>query len=105
MKVKWGKTQKFVLGSYGSCAMHSIIVQQSCISKYEVVQAADNKGKFQTGRKCCKNFNQREITHRQYEVEFWFFHTAFCITVTNTNAKFHVNQFRPIFSYHLCRSM
>ena len=63
MKVKWGKTQKFVLGSYGSCAMHSIIVHQSCISKYEVVQAADNKGKFHTGRKCCKNFNQREITH------------------------------------------
>ena len=47
---------------------------------------------FQTSRKCCKNFNQREITHRQYEVELWFFYTALCIIATNTNAKFQVNQ-------------
>ena len=47
---------------------------------------------FQTSRKCCKNFNQREITHRHYEVQLWFFHTALCIIATNTNAKFQVNQ-------------
>ena len=35
---------------------------------------------------------QREITHRQYEVELWFFHTALCIIATNTNVKFLVNQ-------------
>ena len=39
-----------------------------------------------------KNFNQREVTHRPYEVELWFFLTALCIIATNTNAKFLVNQ-------------
>ena len=58
--------------------------------KFEDVQAVDNKVIFQTSRKCCKKFNQREITHRQ--VELWFFHTALCIIATNTNAKFQVNQ-------------
>ena len=43
-------------------------------------------------RKCCKKFNQREIAHRQDEVELWFFHTALGIIATNTNAKFQVNQ-------------
>ena len=47
---------------------------------------------FQTRRKCCKNINQREIAHRQYKVELWFFHTALCIIATNTNAKFQVIQ-------------
>ena len=47
---------------------------------------------FQTSRKCCKNVNQREITHRQYEVESWFLQTALCIIATNTNANFKVNQ-------------
>ena len=46
--------------------------------KYEHVQAVDDKFIFQTSRKCCKNFNQREISHRQYEVKLWFFHTALC---------------------------
>ena len=89
MKVKWGNNSKFVLGSYGSCAMHSIIFQQSCISN---VQAVDDKVSFQTSRKCYENFNQREITQRQYEVQLRYFHPAFCITATNTNAKFHVDQ-------------
>ena len=31
--------------------------------KFENVQAVDDKDIFQTSRKCCKNFNQREITH------------------------------------------
>ena len=44
--------------------------------KFEDVQAVDDKVIFQTSRKCCKNFNRREITHRQYEVELWFFHIA-----------------------------
>ena len=60
--------------------------------KFEDVQAVDDKSIFQTSRKCCKNFNQREITHRKYEVALWFFHTALCIIATNTNAKFQVNQ-------------
>ena len=60
--------------------------------KFEHVQAVDDEVIFQTSRKCCKNFNQREITHRHYEVELWFFHTALCIIATNTNAKFQVNQ-------------
>ena len=59
--------------------------------KFEHVQAVDDKVIFQTSRKC-KNFNQREITHRHYEVQLWFFHTALCIIATNTNAKFQVNQ-------------
>ena len=62
--------------------------------KFEDVQAVDDKVIFHTSRKCCKNFNQSKITHRQYEIELWFFHTAFCIIATNTNAKFQVNQTR-----------
>ena len=60
--------------------------------KFEDVQAVDDKIIFDTSRKCCINFNQREITHRHYEVHLWFFHTALCIIATNTNAKFSVNQ-------------
>ena len=60
--------------------------------KFEDVQAVENKVIFQTSRNCCKNFNQREVTHRQYEIQLWFFHTAFCIIATNTNAKFQVDQ-------------
>ena len=60
--------------------------------KFEHFQAVDDKVIFQTSRKCCKNFNEREITHRHYELQLRFFHTALCITVTNTNAKFQVNQ-------------
>ena len=60
--------------------------------KFEDVLAVDDKDIFQTSRKCCKNFSQREMTRRQYEVELWFFHTALCIIATNTNAKFQVNQ-------------
>ena len=61
-------------------------------TKFKHVQAVDYKVIFQTNRKCCKNFNQREITHRHYEVQLWFFHTALCIVARNTNAKFQVNQ-------------
>ena len=60
--------------------------------KFEHVQAVDDKVIFQTSRKCCKNFDQREITYNRYEVQLWFFHTALCITATNTNAKVQVNQ-------------
>ena len=60
--------------------------------KFEHAQAVDDKVIFQTSRKCFKNFNQKEITHRYYEVQLWFFHTALCINATNTNAKFQVNQ-------------
>ena len=60
--------------------------------KFEDVQAVDDKVLFQTSRKCCEHFNQWEITQRQYEVDLWFFHTAFYIIATNTNAKFQVNQ-------------
>ena len=60
--------------------------------KFEHVQAVDDEVIFQTSRKCCKNFNQREKTHRNYEAQLWFFHTALCIIATNTNAKFQVNQ-------------
>ena len=60
--------------------------------KFEHVQAIDDKVIFQTSRKCCINFNKREITHRHYEVQLWFFHAALCIIATNTNAKFQVNQ-------------
>ena len=31
-------------------------------------------------------------THRNHEVQLWFFHTSLCIIATNTNAKFQVNQ-------------
>ena len=60
--------------------------------RFEDVLAVDDKVIFQTSRKCCKNFNKRKITHRYYEVQLWFFHTALRIIVTNTNAKFQVNQ-------------
>ena len=60
--------------------------------KFELVQAVDDKVIFQTSRKCCKNFNQREITDRHYEVQLWFFHTALFIIARNTNAKFQGNQ-------------
>ena len=56
--------------------------------KFEDVQAVDDKVIFKTSRK----FNQKEITHRHYEVQLWFFHTAICIIATKTNAKFQVNQ-------------
>ena len=58
----------------------------------EVVQAVDEKVIFQTSRKCFKNFNQREITHIQDEVELWFFNTALGIIATNTNSTFQVNR-------------
>ena len=60
--------------------------------RFEDVQAVDDKDIFQTSRKCCKNFNQREKTNRQDEVELWFFHTALGIIETNKYAKFQVNQ-------------
>ena len=60
--------------------------------KFKNVQAVDDKVIFQTSRKCCKNFNQREITHSHYEVQLWFFHTSLCIIATNTNTKFQINQ-------------
>ena len=63
--------------------------------KFEHVQAVDDKVIFQTSRKCCENFNQKEITQRHYEVQLWFFRTALCIIATNTNAKFQVNQAPP----------
>ena len=61
--------------------------------KSEHVQAVDDKLTFQISRKCCKNFNQREITHRHYKVQLWFFHTALCYCNKHKiNAKFQVNQ-------------
>ena len=101
MKVKWRNNSKLVLGSYGSCAMHSIIFQQACILhcfstimhiRFEDIQAVDDKVIFQTSRKYCENFNQREITYSKDEVELRFFHTALGIIETNTNAKLQVNQ-------------
>ena len=43
----------------------------------EDVQAVDDKVIFQTSRKRCKNFHQREITHRQDDVELWLFQTRY----------------------------
>ena len=83
---------KFVLGSYGSSAVLSIIFSTIMHIKFKDVQTVDDKVIFQTSRKCCKNFNQREITHRHCEVQLWFFHTALCIIATNKNAKFQVNK-------------
>ena len=60
--------------------------------KFEDVQAVDDKFYILDKQKMLKNFNQREITHRQYKEELWFFHTALCIIAINTNAKFQVNQ-------------
>ena len=59
--------------------------------KFKDVRAVDDKVVFQTSRKFCKNLNQREITHRHYEVQLWFFHTALCIIAKDTNTKFQVN--------------
>ena len=56
--------------------------------KFEDVQAVDDEVILQTSRKCCKNFNQSEITYRQDEVELWFFQTALSIIATSTNASF-----------------
>ena len=73
--------------------------------KFEVVQAVDNKGKFHTGRNCCKNFNQGEITHRQYEVELGFFHIEFCITATTQMPSFmsiSSGVFSPVTSAEAC---
>ena len=56
------------------------------------VQAVDDKVIFKTSRQCCKTFNQKEITHRQDEVELWLFQTTLGIIATNTNAKFQDNQ-------------
>ena len=56
--------------------------------RFENVQAVDDKVIFQTSRKCCKNFNQTEITYRHDDVELWFFHTALGIIETNKNVKF-----------------
>ena len=78
---------KFVLGSYGSFTMLSIIFQHI---KFEHVQDVDDKVIFQTSRKCCKNFNQREITHRHYEVQSWFFHTALCIIAKTKMPSFKI---------------
>ena len=69
-------------------AHHSI----STIIHIKFEQAVDDKVISQRSRKCCKNFNQREITHRHYAVQLWFFHTALCIIATNTIAKFQINQ-------------
>ena len=60
--------------------------------RFEDFQVVDDKVIFQTNRKYCKNFNQREITYRQDEVELCFFQTALGIIETNKNAKFQVNQ-------------
>ena len=38
IEVKLGNKSKFVLGSYGSCAMHYRIFQQSCISNLKMLR-------------------------------------------------------------------
>ena len=50
VKVKWGNNSKFVLGRYGSCAVHSIIFH----IKFEDVQAIDDKVIFQTAENAVK---------------------------------------------------
>ena len=72
---------KFVVGRYGSCAMHSMVFQQSCISNLKMLRLQMTVI-LQTSRKCCKNFNQRKMTHRHNAVQLWFFHTALCIIAT-----------------------
>ena len=86
MKVKWWNNSKlwFLCSTLRN---FSIIMN----IKFEDAQALDGTVIFKTSRKCCKNFNQREINNRQYEVELCCFHTALCIISMNTNAKFHVN--------------
>ena len=90
--VKLGKiTQNLCYESMVLCnALHNISTIMHI--KFQDVQAVDDKVIFQTSGKCCKNFNQREITHRHYEVRLRFFHPALCIIATNTNAKLQVNQ-------------
>ena len=87
MKVKWGNNSKlwFLCG-----ALHNFSTIMHI--KFDDAQALDAEVILKTSIKCCKNFNQREITHRQHEVELWFFYTTLCIISTNTNAKFQVNQ-------------
>ena len=41
--------------------------------EFEDVKAIDDKVIFKTSRKCCKTYNKREITHRQYEVRYGSF--------------------------------
>ena len=60
--------------------------------KFKDVQAVDDKVIFKTSRKCCEKFIRREITHRHYKVQLWFFHTALCIIATNINAMYQVNK-------------
>ena len=60
--------------------------------RFEDVQVVDDKVIFQKSRNCCQNFNDREITYRQDEVELWFFHTALSIIETHKNANFQVSQ-------------
>ena len=88
IKIKWGNNSKFEW--LLSNALHNFSTIMHI--KFEDVQAVDDKVTFQKSRKCCKNFNQKEITHRQYEVRVMVLHTALCIFVTNINAKFQVNQ-------------
>ena len=93
MKVKWVKNNSKICARklWFLCnALNNISTIMHI--KFEHVQAVNDKDIFQTSRKCCKNFNQREITQRHYEVQLWFFHTALCIIATNINAKFQVNQ-------------
>ena len=99
MKVRWGKICARKLWFLCN-ALHNISIIIHIEFKH--VQAINDKVIFQTSRKCCKNFSQREITHRHYEVQLWFFHSALCRIwffhsalcriATNTNAKFQVNQ-------------
>ena len=92
IKVRWSKiTQNlcYEVMVFEHCSPQYFTIMHI---KFEHVQAVDDKVIFQTSRKCYKNFNQRKITHRHYEVQLWFFHTALCIIATITNAKFQVNQ-------------
>ena len=92
MKVKWGKKIKICARKlwflYNALHNFSTIMH----IKFEDVQAVYDKVIFQTKRKCCKKLNQREITHRHYEVQLWFFYTALCIIATNTNGPAQVAQ-------------
>ena len=59
--------------------------------KLEDVQAAYDKSYIPDKQKMLKIFNQREITHKQYEVQLWFCHTALFIIETKTNANFQAH--------------
>ena len=87
MKVKWAKiTRNLCRKLWFLCdALHSISTIMHI--KFEHDQFVDDKGIFQTSRKCCEKFDQRAITLRHYVVQLWFFHTAHCIIATNANAK------------------